>query len=103
MQKVAVSIFDHWLRDESEWHLMDCFAGPERVSRDRKLEAHWAAVFDITSAFAVRYRGRWPNKARLVLKRYLSRDGLVKHSKFNAKKSPSQLLILPQPGPGYFY
>lgn len=98
MQKVAISIFDHWLRDESEWHLMDCFHGPERVNRDRKLENHWAAVFDTTPAFTVRYRGRWPNKAKLVLKRYTSRDGLIKHSKFNARKSPSQFLILPELG-----
>lgn len=98
MQKVAISIFDHWLRDESEWHLMDCFNGPERVNRDRKLEDHWAAVFDTTPAFTVRYRGRWPNKAKLVLKRYTSRDGLIKHSKFNARESPSQFLILPELG-----
>lgn len=98
LQKVAISVFDHWLRDESEWHFMDCFNGPERASRDRKLEAHWAAIFDITPAFTVRYRGRWPNKAKLVLKRYTSRDGLVEQSKFNAKKSPSQFLILPELG-----
>lgn len=98
MQKVAISVFDHWLRGESEWNLLDCFDGPERVSRDRKLEAHWAALFDLTPVFTVRYRGRWPNKAKLVLKRYTSRDGLVKQSKFNAKKSPSQFLVLPALG-----
>jgi hypothetical protein len=98
LQKVAISVFDHWLRDESEWHLMDCFNGPERVSRDKKLEAHWAAVFDLTPAFTVRYRGRWPNKAKLVLKRYMSRDGLVTQSRFAVRKSPSQFLILPDLG-----
>ena len=98
MQKIAISIFDHWLRDESEWHLMDCFDGPERTSRDQRLEAHWAAIFDLTQAYTLRYRGRWPNKARLVLKRYTSREGFLRQSKLNMKKSPSQFLILPELG-----
>ena len=37
MQRVAVSVFDHWLDDESEWHLMACFEGEERERRNQKL------------------------------------------------------------------
>jgi hypothetical protein len=96
MQKIAISVFDHWLRDESEWYLMDCFEGPERIIRDRKLEAHWAAIFDITPAYTIRYRGRWPRKAKLVLKRYTNREGFLSQSRLSMTKRPSQFLILPK-------
>lgn len=96
MPKIAISVFDHWLRDEAEWHLLDCYDGPERTRRDQRLEAHWAAIFDLTPAYTLRYRGRWPNKARMVLKRYTSRDGFLSQSKFNKKNRPSQFLILPE-------
>lgn len=96
MQKIAISVFDHWLRDESEWYLMDCFEGPERIIRDRKLEAHWAALFDLTPAYTPRYRGRWPNKAKLVLKRYTNREGFLSQSRLRMTKGPSQFLILPK-------
>jgi hypothetical protein len=96
MRRVAVSVFDHWLRDEKEWPLLDCFDGEERRERDRKLLAHWAGVFDLTPAYTVRYRGRWQRKARLVLKQYTSRDGFLCQSRFDKSKSPSQFLILPE-------
>ncbi len=96
LQKIAISVFDHWLRAESEWHLMDCFDGPERMSRDQKLEAHWAAIFELTPSYTVRFRGRWPKKAKLVLKRYTSRAGFLRQSKLDTKKAPSQFLILPE-------
>jgi hypothetical protein len=98
MQKIAISIFDHWLNDESEWHLMDCFDGPERVRRDKTFEAHWAAIFDQTPVYTVRWRGRWPKKTKLVLKRYTSREGFLQQSRFNKLKSPTQFLILPELG-----
>lgn len=96
MQKIAISVFDHWLHDESEWHLMDCFEGAERIIRDRKLEAHWAGIFDLTPAYTIRYRGRWPSKAELVIKRYTNRDGFLSQSRLRMTKSPSQFLILPK-------
>lgn len=96
MQKIAISVFDHWLSDESEWHLLDCFKGPERIIRDRKLEAHWAEIFDLTPAYTIRYRGRWPNKAKLVLKRYTNREGFLSQSSLRMTKRPSQFLILPK-------
>jgi hypothetical protein len=98
MQKVAISVFDHWLRDEAEWHLLDCFEGPERVSRDKRLEAHWLAIFDLTPVYTVRFRGRRPHKARLVLKRYSSREGFLEQSRWRPKHSPSQFLVLPELG-----
>nr|GEU28042.1 hypothetical protein [Tanacetum cinerariifolium] len=96
MKKIAISVFDHWLRDESEWHLMDCFEGPERIIRDRKLEAHWAEIFDLTPAYTIRYRGRWPDKAKMVLKRYTNREGFLSQSRLRMTKRPSQFLILPE-------
>jgi len=96
MQKIAISVFDHWLRDESEWYLMDRFEGPERIIRDKKLEAHWAAIFDLTPAYTIRYRGRWPNKAKLVLKRYTNREGFLSQSRLRMTKRPSQFVILPK-------
>lgn len=98
MRRVAVSVFDHWLRDEVEWSQLDCFEGEERRERDRKLLAHWAAIFDLTPAYTVRYRGRGPRKARMVLKQYTCRDGFLRQSRCDQSKSPSQFLILPELG-----
>lgn len=98
MQKVAISVFDHWLRDESEWHLMDCFDGPERHRRDQMFEAHWAAIFDLTPAYTLRWRGRWPKKAKLILKHYTSREGFLRQTRFDKLKAPTQFLILPELG-----
>lgn len=77
---------------------MDCFDGPERVRRDQMLGAHWAAVFDLAPAYTLRWRGRWPKKAKLVLKRYTSREGFLSQTRFNKLKAPTQFLILPELG-----
>lgn len=77
MGRYAISVFDHWLRDESEWHLMDCFEGHERAERDRKFLAHWEAIFDSTEVYTVRWRGRWPRKSKLVIKRYIDKAGFL--------------------------
>jgi len=98
MRRLAVSVFDHWLRDEREWPLLDCFDGEERRERDQKLLAHWAALFSLTPVYTVRYRGRWPRKARLVLKQYTCRNGFLYQSRFDKSKPPFQFLILPEFG-----
>ncbi|MDP5237987.1 hypothetical protein Q9Q94_00505 [Uliginosibacterium sp. 31-16] len=96
MGKAAISVFDHWLRDESEWHLMDCFEGPERINRDRKFLNHWAAIFDATPVFTIRSRGRWPHKSKRVFKEYLDRDGFLRQCRFDPKKAPTQVVLLPE-------
>lgn len=96
MGRFAISVFDHWLRDESEWHLMDCFYGPERVARDKKLLAHWEALFDATEIYTIRYRGRWPHKSKLVIKKYLDRNGFLEHCRFDPHKAPTQFILLPE-------
>jgi hypothetical protein len=98
MHRVAISVFDHWLDDEAEWHLMACFEGEERASRNKKLEAHWAALFDLTPVYTLRYRGRWPAKAQPVLKRYTNREGFLMQSRFDKRHPPSQFLIMPELG-----
>jgi len=96
MGRFAISVFDHWLHDEVEWHLMDCFEGPARLNRDGKFLRHWAALFDSTEVFTVRWRGRWPHKTRLVMKKYLDRDRFLVQCRFNPRKSPKQVAILPE-------
>lgn len=98
MLKLAISIFDHWLDDEAEWHLMNCFGGSERRERERKWMAHWTALFDLTPVYTIRSRGRWPHKCRLVLKRYSSRDGFLQRSRPDVCRSPSQFVVLPELG-----
>ncbi|MES2347399.1 MAG: hypothetical protein V4641_07490 [Pseudomonadota bacterium] len=98
MQRLAISVFDHWLDDESEWHLLDCFEGEERVRRNQKFAQHWAALFDLTPVYTLRHRGRWPAKAKLVLKRYTDHEGFLRQSRFNDYGVPSQFIILPELG-----
>lgn len=96
MGKVAISVFDHWLRDESEWHLLDCFSGPERQARDEKFLAHWSAIFDKTKVYTVRYRGRWPTKSKLILKRFVKRAFYIQKSRIQMHRSPNQFIVLPE-------
>lgn len=96
MGRFAISVFDHWLRDEAEWHLLDCFDGPERTVRDRKLLAHWEALFDATEIYTIRYRGRWPHKARLVIKKYLDKNGFLERCRFDPQRAPTQFVLLPE-------
>lgn len=96
MGRYAISVFDHWLRDESEWHLMDCFEGHERAERDRKFLAHWEAIFDSTEVYTVRWRGRWPRKSKLVIKRYIDKAGFLMQCRFDPQKSPTQFVLLPE-------
>lgn len=96
MGRYAISVFDHWLRDESEWHLMDCFEGPERAERDRKFLAHWEAIFDSTEVYTVRWRGRWPRKSKLVIKRFTDKAFFMKQCRFDPRKSPTQFVLLPE-------
>jgi hypothetical protein len=98
MKRLAISVFDHWLDNESEWHLMDCFEGEERLRRNRKFEHHWAALYDLTPIYTLRHRGRWPAKYKLVLKRYTDRDGFLRQSRFSDHGVPSQFVILPELG-----
>lgn len=96
MGRFAISVFDHWLRDKAEWHLMDCFEGPERIERNTKFLAHWEALFDATDVYTVRYRGRWPRKSQLVFKQYLDKDGYLERCRFDPHKAPSQFVLLPE-------
>ncbi|MEQ4617387.1 MAG: hypothetical protein ABN482_05000 [Corticimicrobacter sp.] len=98
MQKIAISVFDHWLRDASEWHLMNITDSMERNRRNQSMEAHWASLFDLTPIYTPRWRGRWPGKAKLTLKRYTSRDGFLAQSRFSPSKAPTQFIILPEQG-----
>jgi len=98
MQRVAISVFDHWLDDESEWHLMACFEGEERERRNQKMLAHWAALYDLTPVYTLRYRGRWPAKAKTFIKRYTDRDGFLIQSRYDKHHPPSQFLIMPDLG-----
>ena len=95
MGRLAISVFDHWLQESREWHLMECHAGPERQARDEKFAAHWAAIFDLTPVYTVRYRGRWPTKARLVLKQYTDRAGYLERCRVYPLRAPKQLIVLP--------
>lgn len=92
----AISVFDHWLHDEGEWHLMDCFEGPERAERDRKFLGHWEALFDSTEVFTVRWRGRWPRKSKLVIKKYLDKSGFLSQCRSDPRKSSTQFVLLPE-------
>ena len=96
MNRVAISVFDHWLRDEAEWHLLDCYDGKERESRDRKFLSHWQTIFESTEVYTLRYRGRWPRKSKLVIKKYLDKHGFLSQCKFDTRHSPSQFVILPE-------
>ena len=96
MSRVAISVFDHWLRDESEWHLMDCFSGAERERRDKLFREHWSLIFDATPVYTLRYRGRWQKKAKLVLKRFSEKEFFMERSRILMNKSPSQFVILPE-------
>lgn len=96
MSRVAISIFDHWLRDENEWHLMDCFSGAEREQRDKKFREHWSMIFDVTPVYTLRYRGRWQKKAKLVLKRFSEKRFFIERSLTRMNKSPSQFVVLPE-------
>ncbi|KAF0813095.1 hypothetical protein IGB42_02495 [Andreprevotia sp. IGB-42] len=96
--RVAISVFDHWLRDPAQWPLLDCNDGPERIARNRKFAAHWAALFDLTAVYTVRNRGRWPHKSRLIIKRYTNRQGFLDQCRFDANPTPSQFVILPEYG-----
>jgi hypothetical protein len=96
MGRVAISIFDHWLHDEAEWHLMDCYDGPERIERDRKFLSHWEALFDATEIYTVRHRGRWPHKSKLVLKKYLDKGGFLERCRFDSLGAPNQFILLPE-------
>ena len=96
MSRVAISVFDHWLRDENEWHLMDCFSGVERDQRDKKFREHWSLIFDATPVYTLRYRGRWQNKAKLILKRFSEKEFFMETSHILMSKSPSQFVVLPE-------
>lgn len=96
MGRVAISIFDHWLHDEKEWHLMDCFDGLERIARDKRFLEHWGLLFDSTSIYTVRYRGRWQNNPRLVLKRYVDKNKFLEDCRFDPRQSPKQFIVMPE-------
>ena len=96
MSRVAVSVFDHWLRDESEWHLMDCFSGAERERRDKLFREHWSLIFDATPVYTLRYRGRWQKKEKLVLKRFSEKEFFMERSRILMNRSPSQFVVLPE-------
>jgi len=53
--KVAISIFDRWLGDDL--HLLDCRDQAERETRNRRLLAHWARVYDETEVFVLNSEG----------------------------------------------
>ena len=96
MGRFAISVFDHWLRDDSEWHLMDCYEGAERAERNKKFQAHWEALFDATELYTVRYRGRWPHKSKLVLKKYLDKSGFLDRCRFDPNRAPTQFVMMPE-------
>ncbi len=96
MGRFAISVFDHWLRDESEWSLMECFEGPERIERDRKLLAHWEALFDATDVYTVRYRGRWPHNSKLMIKKHIDKIGFLDRCRIDPRKAPAQFILLPE-------
>ncbi len=96
MGSVAISVFDHWLRDQSEWHLMDCFEGPERLRRDAVFLLHWEAIFDAISVFTVRSRGRPPHRSRLVFKQYSEKYGYLQQCRIDQRRPPTQLVLLPE-------
>lgn len=96
MGRFAISVFDHWLHDESEWHLMDCYEGAERIARDKKFLAHWESLFDATDVYTIRYRGRWPHKSNLVFKKYLDKTGFLDRCRFNPHMAPTQFVLLPE-------
>ena len=96
MGRAAISVFDHWLRDESEWHLLDCFDGHERRERDQKFQNHWKLLFDATEIYTVRYRGQWPHKSRLVLKKYIDKNRFLQQCRFDPRKAPKQFILMPE-------
>ncbi|MFC3532705.1 hypothetical protein ACFOLG_10970 [Vogesella facilis] len=96
MARLAISVFDHWLRSSHEWPLLDCSHGPERIARDRKWQAHWQALFDASEVYTVRPRGRWPHKQRLQLKQYRDRAFFLQQCRFNPLLAPRQLVLLPE-------
>lgn len=96
MERLAISVFDHWLCSRQEWHQLDCAHGPERIARDRKWQAHWQALFDATEVYTVRTRGRWPHKQRLQLKQYQNRAFFLQQCRFNTFTEPRQLVLLPE-------
>ena len=98
LQGMAISVFDHWLEDESEWHLLDCYEGAERERRNRLFAQHWAALYDLTPIYTVRYRGRWPAKAKLVIKRYNDKDGYLRQCRYSDYGVPTQFIIMPELG-----
>lgn len=96
MGRFAISVFDHWLRDPAEWHLLDCYSGAEREARNTKFMAHWAALFDTTEVYTIRYRGRWPRKAQMVIKRYKDRRFYLTQCRYDPVRAPEQFVILPE-------
>ncbi|MFZ6745783.1 hypothetical protein ACO0LC_21370 [Undibacterium sp. JH2W] len=96
MGQVALSVFDHWITCESEYHLLDNIGVIEQENRNQKFLSHWAAIFDATEIFTLRYRGRWPKKERLVIKQYADKAGYLAQCRLKMGNSPFQFLILPE-------
>lgn len=96
MERIAISVFDHWLVDESEWHLKECYEGPERINRDKKFEFHWQAVFALAPIYTIRSRGCWPHKSKRFLKKYLDRTGFLQQCHFDKQNAPSQFIVIPE-------
>ncbi|MES2039312.1 MAG: hypothetical protein V4495_15885 [Pseudomonadota bacterium] len=96
MGRVAISVFDHWITCESEYHLLDNIDVNEQENRNKKFLSHWAAIFDATEVFTVRYRGQWPQKEKLVIKRYTDKAGYLTQCGFKMAILPSQFNILPE-------
>ncbi len=92
MRRVAISVFDHWITCESEYHLLDNIYASEQESRNKKFLAHWAAIFDVTEVFTVRYRGQWPQKEKLAIKQYTDKAGYLTQCRQKMSSSPFQFL-----------
>ncbi|MFZ6769324.1 hypothetical protein ACO0LM_19925 [Undibacterium sp. Di26W] len=75
MGRAAISVFDHWITCENEYHLLDNIDVIEQENRNKKFLSHWAALFDAAEVFTVRYRGQWPHKEKLVIKQYTDKAG----------------------------
>jgi hypothetical protein len=46
----------------------------------------------------VRYRGRWPAKAKLVIKRYDDKAGYLRQCRYSDYGVPTQFIIMPELG-----
>lgn len=70
-QYMAISVFDHWLKEDEAFDLLSDVPEDEQLQRDRKFDLFSEKIIENTEVVNFTFKGRW-SKARPVFRKFTS-------------------------------